>query len=64
MSTCAAQLIRASFSTQGGSAKAMTVKKDDEYEMAIQFRKEEDFSGWYSDVSCIPRRHLSQFIVV
>lgn len=30
----------------------MTVKKDEElYEMAIQFKKEEDFSGWYTDVS-------------
>ena len=30
----------------------MMVKKDDDlYEMAIQFKKEEDFSGWYTDVS-------------
>jgi hypothetical protein len=28
------------------------VKKDDDvYEMAIQYKKEEDFSGWYTDVS-------------
>jgi len=28
------------------------VKKDEDlYEMAIQYKKEEDFSGWYTDVS-------------
>ena len=34
----------------------MTVKKEKEedlYEMAIQYRKDEDFSGWYTDVSSI-----------
>jgi prolyl-tRNA synthetase len=25
--------------------------RDDLYEMAIQYKKEEDFSGWYTDVS-------------
>jgi hypothetical protein len=31
--------------------KAQTVKKDDDqYEMAIRFKKDEDFSGWYTDV--------------
>ena len=30
----------------------MTVKKDEDlYEMAIQYKKEEDFAGWYTDVS-------------
>ena len=31
----------------------MTVPKDDAdlYEMAIRFRKDEDFSGWYQEVS-------------
>lgn len=29
----------------------MTVKKDEDlYEMAIQYKKDEDFSGWYTDV--------------
>jgi hypothetical protein len=36
----------------------MTVKKDEDlYEMAIQYKKDEDFSGWYTDVcrmSAIP----------
>jgi len=36
-----------------GDAKPMTVKKDEElYEMAIQYKKDEDFAGWYTDVSC------------
>ena len=26
-------------------------KADDLYQMAIQYKKEEDFSGWYTDVS-------------
>ncbi|ORY30023.1 putative proline-tRNA ligase [Naematelia encephala] len=34
-----------------GTAKPQTVKKDDDvYEMAIQYKKEEDFPGWYTDV--------------
>ena len=34
------------------AAKAQAVKKDDDqYEMAIRFKKEEDFAGWYTDVS-------------
>lgn len=28
--------------------------RDDLYEMAIQYKKEEDFSGWYTDVSPPP----------
>jgi hypothetical protein len=36
-----------------GEAKPQTIKKDDDvYEMAIQYKKNEDFSGWYTDVSC------------
>lgn len=36
-----------------GQAKPQTVKKDEDlYEMAIQYKKEEDFAGWYTDVSC------------
>ena len=35
-----------------GTAKPMTVKKDEDlYEMAIQYKKAEDFPGWYTDVS-------------
>ena len=30
---------------------AATSNRDDRYEMAIQYKKEEDFSGWYTDVS-------------
>ena len=43
----------------------MTVKKDEDlYEMAIQFKKEEDFAGWYTDVSEIPasRRKRRQIL--
>ncbi len=37
-----------------GAAKPLTVKKDEDlYEMAIQYKKEEDFAGWYTDVSWI-----------
>jgi hypothetical protein len=39
-----------------GNAKPQTVKKDDDvYEMAIKYKKDEDFSGWYTDVSFIRR---------
>ena len=32
----------------------MTVKKDEDlYEMAIQYKKSEDFPGWYTDVSLL-----------
>jgi prolyl-tRNA synthetase len=35
-----------------GDAKPQTVKKEDDvYLMAIQYKKDEDFSGWYTDVS-------------
>jgi prolyl-tRNA synthetase len=34
-------------------APATTSNRDDLYEMAIQYKKEEDFSGWYTDVSHI-----------
>jgi len=35
-----------------GTAKPQTVKKDEDmYEMAIKYKKEEDFPGWYTDVS-------------
>jgi hypothetical protein len=31
----------------------MTVEKDDDQSgMAIRFKKDEDFSGWYTEVSC------------
>ncbi|WWD16234.1 proline-tRNA ligase [Kwoniella shandongensis] len=32
------------------AAAASTGPEDDKYEMAIRFKKEEDFSGWYTDV--------------
>lgn len=35
----------------------MTVEKDDDQSgMAIRFKKEEDFSGWYTEVSFLPGR--------
>ena len=41
-----------------GDAKPMTVKREDDlYEMAIQFKKDEDFAGWYTDVSNIRKRN-------
>lgn len=33
-------------------APAPAKKDEDLYEMAIQHKKDEDFSGWYTDVSC------------
>jgi len=34
---------------------AVPSNRDDLYEMAIQYKKEEDFSGWYTDVSSLSR---------
>lgn len=43
-----------------GTAKPQTVKKDDDtYEMAIKYKKDEDFSGWYTDVSTLA--HLPDY---
>jgi hypothetical protein len=36
-----------------------TKKDDGQYEMAIRFKKEEDFAGWYSEVStCLRVRQI------
>jgi antibiotic biosynthesis monooxygenase (ABM) superfamily enzyme len=35
-----------------GNKPQTVTKDDDQYEMAIRFRKDEDFSGWYQEVSC------------
>jgi prolyl-tRNA synthetase len=37
------------------AAPAAASNRDDLYEMAIQYKKEEDFSGWYTDVSLLFR---------
>lgn len=42
------------------AAPATTSNRDDLYEMAIQYKKDEDFSGWYTDVSHLsPSRKIS-----
>lgn len=38
------------YKSSGNPPKTVT-KDDDQYEMAIRFRKDEDFSGWYQEVS-------------
>lgn len=39
---------------------AVPSNRDDLYEMAIQYKKEEDFSGWYTDVSSLSRSWRSE----
>jgi len=41
---------------------AVPSNRDDLYEMAIQYKKEEDFSGWYTDVSPLSRSRRPKLI--
>lgn len=47
---------------RSAAAKPQPEKKDDDqYEMAIRFKKDEDFSGWYQEVSFCEFRKFQDF---
>lgn len=43
---------------RSGAAKPHQKKDEELYEMAIQYKKDEDFPGWYTDVSVAPIQAL------
>lgn len=44
---------------RSGAAKPHQKKDEELYEMAIQYKKDEDFPGWYTDVSVAPIHALA-----